>query len=247
MRRAASAPTVLLVAGLEGTGRVGLLADAAAVKAAGGVPTCVVTALTAQGKRFTLFPVPGPLLAAQLRAALSHARPGAVKLGAVPTRQGLAVLWQGLLRLGVPLVVDPVVRTSRGERLSQLRPADFRGLAGPRVWLTPNVAELAWLLGARALPRSAEEATELATALLADGFQAVVVKGGHLPGPPVDVLVTRARVVRFGGTRLLGAGRRGTGCRFASTLATRLALGEDAARVVAHARRAVRRYLSGGG
>lgn len=247
MRRAASAPTVLVAAGLEGTGRVGLLADVAAVKAADGVASCVVTALTAQGKRFTLVPVPGPLLAAQLRAALLHARPAAVKLGAVPTRKGLAILWPGLVRLGVPVVVDPVVRTSRGERLSQLRPEDFRGLAGPRVWLTPNVAELAWLLGRRALPRSAEEATELATALLADGFQAVVVKGGHLPGPPVDVLVTRARVVRFGGRRLPGAGRRGTGCRFASTLATRLGLGEDAARAVGHARAAVRRYLAGEG
>jgi len=37
--------------------------------------------------------------------------------------------------------------------------------------------------------------------------------------------------------------KRGTGCRFASTLATSLALGKDPAQAVRDARRAVRRYL----
>jgi hydroxymethylpyrimidine/phosphomethylpyrimidine kinase len=229
---------------MEGTGRVGLLADVAAVHAAGGVASAVVTALTAQGSRFHLAAVPSRLLVAQLDAALAQGRPGAVKLGMVPDARSLAVLWPRLVRLGVSVVVDPVVQTSKGERLSRLRPADYRRMAQQTVWMTPNVPELAWLLGRRALPSSVDGVIELASALLGDGFAAVVVKGGHLPGPPVDVLVSRARVLRFVGTRLLRSPlKRGTGCRFASTLATSLALGKDPAQAVRDARRAVRRYL----
>jgi hydroxymethylpyrimidine/phosphomethylpyrimidine kinase len=230
---------------MEGTGRVGLLADVAAVEAAGGVARCIVTALTAQGYSFTLSPVRGPMLSAQLSAALSQGRPRAVKVGAVPDRKSLGLLFSALVRLGVPVVVDPLVRTSRGERLSRLLPADFRSLGHKRVWLTPNVPELAWLSGRSSLPTSLEDVTALALALLDDGFGAVVVKGGHLRGPPVDVLVTRSRVVRFVGTRLpKRAGHRGTGCRFASTLATRLALGHADVSAVRGAQRAARRYLA---
>jgi hydroxymethylpyrimidine/phosphomethylpyrimidine kinase len=234
-----------VAAGLEGTGRVGLLADIAAVHAAGGVATAVVTALTAQGRRFAVGRVEGRLLAAQLDAALALGPPSSVKLGMVPDARALALLWPRLSLLGVPLVVDPVVRTSHAERLSSLTPSDFRRLGKvPNVWLTPNVPELAWLLGRRALPKRPEEVTALATALLEEGFAAVVVKGGHLLGAATDILVSRAGVVRLSGRRLPRAARkRGTGCRFASTLATRLALGQPPLPAVQGAKRAVRRYL----
>jgi hydroxymethylpyrimidine/phosphomethylpyrimidine kinase len=246
VKRAARRPTVLLAAGLEGTGRVGLLADVAAVRTAGGLPTAVVTALTAQGPSFRLLAVQSRFLAAQLDAALAMGRPAAVKVGMVPDARTLALLWPPLVALGVPLVVDPVVRTSHGERLSRLLPRDFHKLAAPLVWLTPNVPELAWLLGRRTLPKDVEAVTELARTLLAQGFAAVVVKGGHLEGPATDVLVTAERVVRLVAPRLRrGGGLRGTGCRFASTLATRLALGRDGLSAVREAKRAVRRYLRG--
>jgi hydroxymethylpyrimidine kinase/phosphomethylpyrimidine kinase len=246
-RAARGRPTVLVAAGLEGTGRVGLLADAFAVHAAGGVARGCVTALTAQGQRFRLLAVPGPLLAAQLDAAVAEGRPAAAKVGMVPDARTLALLWPALAQLAIPVVVDPVVRTSLGQVLSSLAPKDFLRLAGPRVWLTPNVPELAWLLGQRRVPRRMEEVTTFALALLAEGFGAVVVKGGHLHGPPTDVLVTQERVVRLLGRRLARRGdTRGTGCRFSSTLATRLALGEDGLAAVRNAKRAVRRYLRGG-
>ncbi len=246
MRRVASVPAVLVAAGLEATGRVGLLADVAAVATAGGVPFGLATALTAQGRAFHCQPAPGALLAAQLEAVLAYRRPDSVKLGMVPDGRALAVLWPRLVRLRVPVVVDPVVRTSRGERLSRLRPADFRALARPWVWLTPNVQELAWLLGRRDVPEGLDAVCRLATALRADGFGAVVVKGGHLAGPPVDVLVLPEAVHRFVGSRLRRtSAQRGTGCRFASTLATGLGQGLQPKSAVLRARAAVRQYLRG--
>jgi len=186
------------------------------------------------------------LLLAQLDAALEGHAPDAVKLGMVADVRSLVALWPRLENIGVPVVVDPVVRTSRGERLSRLQPRDFLRLAGPQVWLTPNLLELGWLLGQKKVPRGVDEVTALALALLAEGFSAVVVKGGHLEGPPTDVLVSKKHLVRLVGKRLVRRlDGRGTGCRFSSTLATRLALGQDGVEAVREAKRAVRRYLRG--
>jgi hydroxymethylpyrimidine/phosphomethylpyrimidine kinase len=246
VRPAAERPRILVAAGLDPSGRAGLLADVAAVLAAGGRPWGVATALTAQASRFHLSAVAGGTLAKQLDAVLELGRPAAVKLGMVPDRRTLRLVWARVARSSGPLVVDPVVRTSRGEQLSTLLPGDYRRLAGPGVWIVPNVPELGWLVG-RAAPRSLDEVKVLAASLLADGFEAVVVKGGHLAGAPVDVLVVREKVVTFRGVRLARPKeRRGTGCRFASTLVTRLAMGDAEEVAVRTARRAVRRFLAGG-
>jgi len=245
VKRAAEHPRVLAAAGLDPSGRAGLVADVGAIAAAGGAPLAVATAVTAQGRRFLVSPVPDRVLDSELEAVLELGRPGSVKVGMVPGPGALAVLWRRLAGLGVPVVVDPVVRTSRGERLSRLAPGDYRRLAGPWTWLVPNAPELGWLLG-RSTPRSLGEAKEMAATLLAEGFRAVVLKGGHLPGAPVDLLALPDRLVAFRGPRLSPRPEaRGTGCRFASTLATRLALGDGAEAAVRSARRAVRRYLGG--
>lgn len=237
------APAVLVVAGLEPTGSAGLLADVAAVSGNGGRPLGVASALTAQGPtRFHLERVQPRTLRAQVEACLEGRRIDAVKLGMIPDRACLEALWRALEPLRVPVVVDPVVRTSLGQALSTLTARDYLGLAGPRVWITPNLDELAWLLGepsARSLQPGAA-----AAALAAQGFGAVVVKGGHRLGPPVDLLAARGRLWSLRGTRLRRPPKlRGTGCRFASALAVALGQRQTAVEATRAARRWVRRYL----
>jgi len=135
-----------------------------------------------------------------------------------------------------------VVRASTGGRLSSLDRGDYLLLAGPEVWLTPNVVEAAWLLGVRRVA-DAGEARRAAEVLEALGFGGVVVKGGHLAGRTVvDVLAQRGRAPVFRSARLpRGPEHRGTGCRFASALATELGRGTAAERAVTTARSLVRR------
>ena len=59
------------------------------------------------------------------------------------------------------------------------------------------------------------------------GPQWVLMKGGHLPGSPVDLLVDGDRVVRFPGQRIDSVHTHGTGCTLASAIASRLAIGDD--------------------
>jgi hydroxymethylpyrimidine/phosphomethylpyrimidine kinase len=94
------------------------------------------------------------------------------------------------------------------------------------------------LLAGRPLA-SEEEAIRAARDLPA---RAVLVKGGHRPGPPVDVLVRGRRVSRIAGTRRPGTAR-GTGCRLASAIAGLIARGVPLEDAVRRAKRFVERYL----
>jgi hydroxymethylpyrimidine/phosphomethylpyrimidine kinase len=236
---------VLLVGGLEPSGRAGLLADALAVRARGGHPLAVAAAVTAQGRRsFTWSPVAPALVEAQIRALRELGPIDAVKLGMLPGPGQLRAVRRALRGIGVPWVVDPVVRASSGGRLSGLARREYLALAGPGVWLTPNALEAAWLLGVRRIA-DAREARRAAELLQALGFGGVVVKGGHLGGRTVvDVLVRKGRAHAFRSARLpRGPEHRGTGCRFASALATELGRGTAAERAVGEARAVVRRAL----
>ena len=237
---------VLLLAGLEPTGRAGLLADVAAVRALRGQPVAVPTAQTAQGLRtFGWTASPPRVLTAQVVAALELGPVHAVKCGMVPARAQLVAAQRAMEGTDAWWVVDPVVRTSRGEPLTRLSARAYLALAGPRVVLTPNLDEAGWLLG-RPVARTVAEAAE---ALASHGFGAVLVKGGHLPDTQglADVLVTPGRVRVLEGRRLTRApGRRGTGCRLASALATELGRGRRLETAVRSARALVVRYLRTG-
>jgi hydroxymethylpyrimidine/phosphomethylpyrimidine kinase len=173
-------PRVLLVGGLDPSGRAGLLADVETTRALGASPVALASALTAQGTRtFACAPVAPALLARQLAAAKELGPVQAIKSGALWSRAQLALLGRLSASARLPWVADPLVRTSRGERLSALTPADWRAAASPRVVLTPNLDEAGWLLGARRPLRSVADALAAGAELVGAGFGAVVLKGGH--------------------------------------------------------------------
>ena len=103
--------------------------------------------------------------------------------------------------------------------------------------LTPNWPELEALSGAQL--GSDDDAVDAARSL---PCRAVLVKGGHRRGAPVDLLVERRRVLRFPGRRRPGTAR-GTGCRLASAVAGLLAQGESLSEAVRGGKKLVERYL----
>jgi hydroxymethylpyrimidine/phosphomethylpyrimidine kinase len=246
---AAAAPRVLVVAGLDPSGGAGLVADAEALLLVGARPLPVATALTVQGPRGALEfePVSARMLRAQIEGLLHGRgqRPRAVKTGMLGTGDHAALLVR-LLSLPplarLPVVVDPVLAASSG--LPLLRDARGRrpgavlaSLLARATLATPNLPELAALTGAAL--EDDDDAVDAARALPS---RAVLVKGGHRRGAPVDLLVTRRAVVRLPGRRRPGAAR-GTGCRLASAIAGLLARGVPLEEAVREAKRVVERYL----
>src|SRR5262249_17968842 len=178
------------------------------------------------------FPVPAVRLAvlrSQLMAIAELDAVLAVKMGMLAEPAVLRLV-QKRVRCQGPWGIDPGTRTSLGQRLSTLRPADYLQAAAPNAVLTPNLAETASPLPQPAPARGVEEMARAGERLHSYGFAAVIVKGGHLAGLPVDVLVDSAGSRLLKGSRIhLSVAPRGTGCRFASVLATALARGESMA------------------
>jgi hydroxymethylpyrimidine/phosphomethylpyrimidine kinase len=146
----------------------------------------------------------------------------------------------------VPLIVDPVAVSKHGDSL--LSAGTVEAIAARLLPLatvvTPNLPE-AELLSGREIR---DEADMLAAAAVigAMGPRWVLVKGGHLPGSPVDLLVSDDQVVRFQGRRIPTRHTHGTGCTLASAIAAELALGADVPAAVAAARAYVAGAIAGG-
>jgi hydroxymethylpyrimidine/phosphomethylpyrimidine kinase len=233
-----STPCVLVIAGLDPSGEAGLLADAEAIRAVGARPFGVATALTVQTTRAArkFEPVSPALVVEMAHALLVEEDVRAVKIGMIADPK-IAKAVRELLRprKDLAVVVDPVLQASSGLLLFKGNLKDAREsylMLAHGALLTPNIPEAEVLLEG---PADAQK-------LLPKGPRAVLLKGGHLPGDPVDVFAEGSHLERFSAPRI-NVKARGTGCRLASAIAGGLALGVPLREAIVAAREVVRRHL----
>ena len=101
--------------------------------------------------------------------------------------------------------------------------------------ITPNLPEAEALLGERIADDAALESA--ARRLSAQFGTAVLLKGGHLPGPDcLDLLVDHGEVYRFTAPRIAVAGSHGTGCTLSAAITAALAHGATLPRAVEQAK-----------
>lgn len=238
---------VLTIAGSDSGAGAGIQADARTIHALGGYALTAITAVTAQNSRkiSAWQAVPPALIAAQIKSVVSDFPVRAIKTGLLPGAAAIrAVL--AALPSGIPLVVDPVIGSTSGTRfLTEVDLRVLRRLLLPRATLvTPNWPEIAALTGQKVKTFSDAEAA--AQSLLTTGCQAVLVKGGHAPGPICrDCLVTAdGRVRWFEGARVKTRNLHGTGCVLSAAIAALLADGRDLAEAVQEAQIFLRQSLS---
>lgn len=219
---------VLIVAGSDSSGGAGIQADLKTVMALGGYGATAVTALTAQNTLGVqgVLPVPPAFVQQQMRSVLDDIGADAVKTGMLGTADMVAAVAEVLRGVGLQVVVDPVMVAKGGASLldADAVAALLHDLLPLATLLTPNVPEAEALLG-RAVPDHAA-ALDAARALLDLGAQAVLLKGGHLPGPVVeDILATPDGVEVIRSERIETRHTHGTGCTLASAVAAGLAQG----------------------
>jgi hydroxymethylpyrimidine/phosphomethylpyrimidine kinase len=89
--------------------------------------------------------------------------------------------------------------------------------------VTPNVLEAEALTGLRI--REIKAAKEAAKMMMDAGCGAVLIKGGHLIGDPIDVLFDGQDYTFFESERINTKNTHGTGCTYASAIAANLACG----------------------
>jgi hydroxymethylpyrimidine/phosphomethylpyrimidine kinase len=218
---------VLAVGGSDSSGGAGIQADVKTLHTLGVHAATVVTAVTAQSSLAVtdVYDLPEASIRAQLAAVLDDLGADLVKTGMLSTPEAVVAVAEALD--GRPLVVDPVGVSSTGRSL--LRPEALAVLRSHLLPLatvvTPNLAEVAALTGLQV--RDTEDLESAARAVHALGPQWVLVKGGHLPGPPTDLLYDGRAAVLLEGPRVATEHTHGTGCTLAAALSAYLARGEE--------------------
>lgn len=239
-------PNILSIAGSDPSGGAGIQADIKAISANGGYAMAAITALTAQNTQGVVGVqmIAPEFVAAQIAAIRADIRVDAVKIGMLGTEPIIRAVADALSGLSVPIVLDPVMVAKSGDRLLQATGVAALRKALPMASvITPNLPEAADLLGVPEATTRTEMQAQ-AQALLELGPQAVLLKGGHLPGDDCpDLLVSAAGLTWLPGPRQVTRKTHGTGCTLSSALATHLGLGvslpEAAARAKAYVARAI--------
>lgn len=233
--------TLLIIAGSDPSAGAGLQQDLKVATLLGVYGLTVTTAITVQNSQGVqgLEPVAPELVAAQLRALLSDLPVAAVKIGMLATAGVVREVAALLRQLAVPIVVDPVLAASDGSPLLDEAGVEVlrQAVLPLATVLTPNLAEASRLTGRKIADVAGMAAA--AQELLQMGAQAVLIKGGHLPGAPVDVLADGHSLYELPGERLDSRHTHGTGCALAAALAACLAQGQTLPEAVNRARELV--------
>jgi hydroxymethylpyrimidine/phosphomethylpyrimidine kinase len=235
---------VLIVAGSDSGGGAGIQADIKTVTVLGAYAATAITAITVQNTLGVseVFPIPNVMVEAQARAVLSDIGADAIKTGMLGDEASVKTVVRIVdSASSAAIVVDPVMVAKGGAPL--LDPdavGAIRAELIPRATLlTPNAPEAAVLTGLQV--ESLADLRRAGEALLSMGARAVLMKGGHLPGPEVvDVLMTSEGETRFQGARMETRHTHGTGCSLASACAAGISQGMPLREAVSQAWRFVR-------
>jgi hydroxymethylpyrimidine/phosphomethylpyrimidine kinase len=229
---------VLILAGSDSGGGAGIQADIKAVTMMGGHAATAITAITVQNTLGVhgVHPLPLDLIAAQAKAVLDDIGTDAVKTGMLGSVEVVETVAALLDQAGAPAVVDPVMIAKGGAALlADAAVEAVKALMIPRAaLLTPNAPEAESLTGFAV--RDIDGQRRAGEALLMLGAQAVLMKGGHVPGSTViDLLMTTEGETVLEAQRIDTRHTHGTGCTLASACAAGLALGRPLEVAVAEA------------
>lgn len=226
----AGPPVALTIAGSDPSGGAGIQADLKTFHQHRVYGAAVVSLLTVQNTVSVsqVSVQSGEFVAAQLRAVLSDLPVAACKTGALGEAPVVEAVAAALHGRNLPLVVDPVTLSKHGARLLQdaARETLRRALLPLCTLVTPNLAEAAELSGRPVAPNGAG-AADAARAIADLGPRAVLVKGGHRSGPPMDLLWFDGVLHELPGERVHTQHTHGLGCTLSAAITARLAQGVE--------------------
>ena len=238
----AERPIVLCFSGHDPGGGAGIHADIEAIGALGGHALTIITAHTVQDTSNVERVVPADLtlLAEQIVALSADSVIRAIKIGLLGDAAQISVIARTAKHLGVPLVLDPILRAGGGSNLaSNPTMMAMQTQLFPLVTvLTPNAAE------ARRLAPGNDSLEACASDLLEAGCANVLITGGDEPGDDVVNHWYRSGQA----TQSFRWPRQpetfhGAGCTLASSIAALLAQGLEVGQALEQAQAYTQRTL----
>ena len=229
----------LTIAGSDSGGGAGIQADIKTISACGVYAASVITAVTAQNLEgvHDIQAIDPSMVEAQLRAVLDGYPVKAIKTGMLFNRDIIETVAAVIKEhLHIPVVVDPVFAATSGSRL--IKPRAVRVLREQlfplAALVTPNLPEAEFLCGHEL--RSLDDLRETGEALYKMYKVPFLMKGGHLPGRAVDLLVDGRGAKEYAADLVRTVNSHGSGCTFSAAIAAYLARGRSLRVAVARAK-----------
>ena len=230
---------VLTIAGSDSSGGAGIQADLKTITLLGGYGMSVLTAVTAQNTVGVqaIHEVPASFVERQIDSVLSDIGADAVKTGMLANAGIIEVVARKINQYRVrKVVVDPVMVAKSGDALLREEAMEvlIKKLLPLATVVTPNLPEASVLCGFKVT--SLEQMKKAAHHIHRMGPKYVVLKGGHLEGTAIDLLYDGRKFEEMRAARIISKNTHGTGCTFASAIATLLARGEPVPEAVRKAK-----------
>ncbi|MCE5333608.1 MAG: bifunctional hydroxymethylpyrimidine kinase/phosphomethylpyrimidine kinase [Desulfobacteraceae bacterium] len=237
-------PRALTIAGSDSGGGAGIQADIKTFSALGVFGMSAIAALTSQNTVAVngIVEIDPEFVSSQIRSVVLDIGVDAVKTGMLSNAGIISRVAADLRELKLEtVVVDPVMVAKSGDRLlkTEAVTAYKTELFPLALVITPNLHEAEALTGIKV-----ETPDQMRTAcrmLKEFGSRYVVLKGGHLPGNPMDLLYDGRDFQEYVTERFDTPHTHGTGCTFASAIASFLARGFPVNEAVGNAKK----YITG--
>ncbi|HUW26721.1 MAG TPA: hydroxymethylpyrimidine/phosphomethylpyrimidine kinase [Gallionella sp.] len=234
-------PLVMSFAATDPSGGAGLQADLLTISSMGCHPLSVVTAITVQDTSGVddVLPIDPEWVVDQARAMLEDVPVAAFKIGMLGSVENIAAIAEVMADYpDVPLVLDPVLASGRGDELVDEDMLDaMRELLIPQCTIiTPNSMEARRLAVNDDDENDDPSLDECAKRLLQMGCEYVLITGTHEQAPMViNTLYGEQGIIRSDNwTRLPGI-YHGSGCTLAAAIAALLAQDVDVPEAVKEA------------
>jgi hydroxymethylpyrimidine/phosphomethylpyrimidine kinase len=242
-------PVALTIAGSDCSAGAGIQADLKTFAALGVYGLTAVTCVVAEipGKVSGIEALRPRIVRDQIEVLLRNFQVGAIKTGLLCSGDIVSAVAEALQgsRGRVPLVIDPVMIATTGDRLLEPEAIDaYKNQLFPlATLLTPNLDEASVLLGSQIRGR---QQMERAATMLAEQFGcAVLLKGGHLQGDEaIDFLVQGGRSKEFSALFVRGVATHGTGCTYSAAITASLASGLSLDQAIRRAKKFVTKSIA---
>lgn len=225
-------PSVLTIAGFDGSGGAGIQADIKTISALGCYATSVLTALPVQNTQGVknIFPIPIEAVAAQLDAIMEDIVPDTIKIGMVHTPQLVDTIAAVLERHpDIPVVFDPVMVATSGHHLIEEQTIDtiIEKLLPLSAVITPNMDEAAII--AKMKVETVKDMELAGRSIKQLGCKNILLKGGHQKTAVITSLLLdeENNYHAFQFSKIETNNTHGSGCTLSSAIASYIAQGQD--------------------
>tara|TARA_R110002167_G_scaffold366411_1_gene596154 strand:+ start:57 stop:890 length:834 start_codon:yes stop_codon:yes gene_type:complete len=224
-------PSVLTIAGFDGSGGAGIQADIKTISAIGLYATSVLTALPVQNTQGVknIFSIPIKAVAEQLETIMEDIVPDAIKIGMVHTPELVDVIVQKLQDYKyIPIVFDPVMVATSGHRLIEEETIGdiIEKLLPVADIITPNMDEAAIL--SKAKVETLKDMQLAGECIKELGCRNILLKGGHQKTEIITSLLLDESntYYSFEFHKIDTNNTHGSGCTLSSAIASFLAMGK---------------------